>query len=189
MYKVSKCFNCDLSLFRNAILQGTGVDDADILFVLDSPSKADDNTGQLLSNKTGLYFDYIMDKLNFKPYSFITYLVKCKTPNRQASSDEINACKSHFVEEFKEIRPKMVILCGSNVVRGFFNTQLPISYIHGTYRIVGNTIYCITYNLNILNKDIDTRTELIHDLIKFGYTYQQLNPLFQFNDLNKLYEI
>lgn len=190
MKQVNKCFKCDLALFRKYIINGVGNENANIMMVLNAPSKSDNDTNKLLSNQTGVYLNYVLEQLNIKDDLYTTYLTKCKTPGgRQPTTEETNKCKPHFVDEINHVKPRIVILSGSNVVKAFFGVQISIHYLHGTFKLIGNTLYCITYDITSLNKDTDFRKSFILDMIKFCEAYQKINPAHQFNNLNKLYEI
>ena len=190
MYKFKNCNSCSLSLFRNNIIKGKGKDDSDIMMILDTPSKIEDEEGEIMISKPNLFLNHIIECLNLNDVSYITYLVKCKPPGlRQADNDAVYSCKiKHLYEEVMTLKPKMIILFGANPTKAFFNLKQSILTLAGFYGRFNSIIYCLNYSPIMAIKDENIKIEFINNMYKFGKIYREyINPIHSFNSIKELY--
>ena len=107
----------------------------DVVFVIDFPGQEEDNCGVPFQNRAGDLFETFVTNSGLNPDRvYITYIVKCKPPDRKKPSvTQINTCKSHVVDELLCIKPKVVVLVGDTAMRVFNLTgKGGLKNIHGT---------------------------------------------------------
>lgn len=114
---IKKCKKCGLYLNQSPLIQKKSK--CNILWLGLSAKKIADKAEPLSSNtNTGKIIEMIESKLNYKTYK--TNLVKCLPLNkdnklRYPTLLEKNACYNNLELEIKTLKPKIIILLGSEV--------------------------------------------------------------------------
>lgn len=107
-----KC--CSLSETRNNIVwwRGTTDKNVDVLFVGEAPGRDEDLQGKPFVGRAGKLLDKWIDEIGIEKYAIIN-IVKCRPPNnRVPTKEEINACLPHFINQVKELNPKLIVSLG-----------------------------------------------------------------------------
>lgn len=114
---IKKCKKCSLYLNQSPLIQKKRK--CDILWLGLSAKKIFAKVEPLANNtNTGKIIEMIEDKIKYKTYK--TNLVKCLPLNednklRYPTLLEKNACYNNFELEIKNLKPKIIILLGSEV--------------------------------------------------------------------------
>jgi len=141
-----------------------------VLFILDNPSAAEDESGKKLSGESGKYFKKLPAMLTteYKKYAkhfAVTYAVKC---NGKINDVAIKECSSRLWKEIDDYKPKIIIPLGieatkailQNEVSGrlneikyesFFGQQIPLK--HRNYWVCPT--YVPWYVLSKKDRDIN----------------------------------
>jgi len=191
MYNIKNCNACTLSLFRNKIINSIGNIESDIMIILDTPAKIEDEEGEALISKGNKFLLDKLECLNLIDISYITYLIKCKPPGtRQADNNEIYTCKTkHLYEELMFVKPKMIILLGSNPIKAFFDLKQSIHQLAGSKGRFKGCIYCLNYSPVMAIKNEDIKIEFISNMLNFGEVYKHnINITHSFNSIKQLYD-
>ncbi|MFB6254924.1 MAG: uracil-DNA glycosylase family protein [Halobacteriaceae archaeon] len=110
---------------RENVVHGYGKVDADFLFVGEQPSAGADENGTPFSGNDGdERFQHILGHLglnNSLPSNtnpeyenvFVTYITRCRHPDRQPQQDEITNCEPYLNAEIRMINPEILVPVGS----------------------------------------------------------------------------
>jgi uracil-DNA glycosylase family 4 len=138
------CTNCDaLPETRTQVVHGYGDVGAEFLFVGDSPSAAADRTGvPFTGDAAGERLQRILGELGFSRSSpettepelqnaFVTYLARCRHPDRAATGTEITNCDPFLTAEIRMINPHIIVPIGERALRTLaveYTTRAPESF-------------------------------------------------------------
>ncbi|WP_136601894.1 uracil-DNA glycosylase [Salinigranum halophilum] len=130
------CTNCDaLPETRTQVVHGYGDVGAEFLFVGDSPSQAADRTGvPFTGDAAGERLQRVLGELGFSrspPEStepdlqnvFVTYLARCRHPERPATDAEVTNCDPFLTAEIRMINPHIIVPVGERAL-----TSLAVEY-------------------------------------------------------------
>jgi len=134
------CKNC-----KNIVV-GKGNENADILFVGESPGKNEDEQGLPFVGKAGKNLDELLKKVGLSLEEiYVVNILKCRPPeNRDPLSEEIKAHTPWLIEQIKSIKPKVVCSLGNYATKFFLAegdvekmiNQPGITLVHGKVRFV-----------------------------------------------------
>lgn len=105
---------CPLSETRRTIVwwRGTTEKDVDVLFIGEAPGREEDMQGKPFVGRAGRLLDTWIEKIGVEKYAIIN-IVKCRPPNnRVPKKEEIDACLPHFINQMKELNPKLIVALG-----------------------------------------------------------------------------
>ena len=137
------CDQCGLCTARERVVHGYGDVGADFLFVAARPTRAAEAAGvPLTGDASGERFQSILGRLglnNSLPDSerpelenaFLTYLTRCRHPDRAATDDEIAACEPFLNAEIRTINPEILVPVGERPFRELladYTTDDPAEY-------------------------------------------------------------
>ena len=126
------CVDCPLSELRNKVLNGIGNPQSKIVFVLDSPSKDDDNTGNAFTGVSANKLDEMLARFNIhRSQVYLTYATRCRANLRTlegvrpAHYDEIKACSKYLIQEIEAIKPNIIVPMGTEAMMAVFDAKKP----------------------------------------------------------------
>ena len=138
------CTNCDaLPETRTQVVHGYGDVGAEFLFVGDSPSRAADRTGvPFTGDGAGERLQRILGELGFSRSPpdatepdlqnvFLTYLARCRHPDRPATEAEVTNCDPFLTAEIRMINPHIIVPIGERALRTLaveYTTRPPESF-------------------------------------------------------------
>lgn len=109
---------CPLWETRNKIvwIRGTSTKDVDILFIGEAPGKDEDLYGRPFVGRAGQILNKWIEESKLSNYAIIN-IVKCRPPNnRKPLKSEIRACLPHFINQIKELNPKLIVALGATAI-------------------------------------------------------------------------
>ena len=109
------CRRCDLCETRTNVVFCQGVPDAEVLFVGEGPGANEDEQGLPFVGRSGKLLDSYLEAVDLSRDKnvFIANIVKCRPPqNRDPLPAESAACMPWLREQFKLLRPKIVVCLG-----------------------------------------------------------------------------
>ena len=111
----SRCQRCALAQTRKHVVVGRGNRNAPILFVGEGPGAQEDEQGIPFVGQAGKLLDLALEACGFPPdLYYIANVVKCRPPqNRNPLREETEACMPYLREQFRLIKPKIVVCLGS----------------------------------------------------------------------------
>lgn len=125
--KVENCTDCPLSQSRKNAVFGDGPKDARIVIVGEAPGRDEDEQGKPFVGMSGRELTKMLDEVGVSREDvFITNMVKCRPPgNRKPRAKEIEACRSHLIEQISETKPALICTLGN----------VPLNAVVGKHRI------------------------------------------------------
>jgi uracil-DNA glycosylase family 4 len=145
--EISRCTRCLLHRGRTRAVPGEGPEDADIMFVGESPGFHEDQQGRPFVGAAGNFLEELLEGIGLKREDvFIANVIKCRPPgNRDPLPEEIEACKPFLDRQIELIQPKLVVTLGRFSMARVF-PKARISRIHGQPRKIGGVIYYPMYH-------------------------------------------
>ena len=132
---IENCAKCALSQERNHIVPGEGNAHADILFVGEGPGYEEDMQGRPFVGRAGQLLDKMIAAIGLQREDvYIANIVKCRPPgNRTPSDEEAAACLPYLREQFKLIRPKIIVCLGATPARHIIDPSVRITRDRGVW--------------------------------------------------------
>ena len=123
---VQQCAKCQLHVSRKQAIVGRGSKSAELMFVLLSPDRNDDESAVLCSGKANQLFAKMLSAINISIDDvYITSLLKCSVPTQHTiSTTELHFCKDYLKQQIQLIQPKLLILLGETTARCFLQKDL-----------------------------------------------------------------
>ncbi|MFC7046257.1 uracil-DNA glycosylase family protein [Halobacteriaceae archaeon GCM10025711] len=123
------CTNCPgLADARERVVHGYGDVGADFLFVGETPSAATERTGvPFTGDAAGERLQSILGRLGLSASPpdaaepdldnvFLTYLARCRHPDRPATDDEVATCEPYLNAEIRMINPEILVPVGQRAL-------------------------------------------------------------------------
>ncbi len=113
-----KCTACDLAnnqKLQTNCMSGTGPSGATFMFCGFAPASLDDSIGRPLTGHNGEQLQGLLAAAGFSSQRdcFFTNCVKCSPFDTKLKLKHWKACKSHFLKELQEIKPKVIVALGA----------------------------------------------------------------------------
>jgi len=139
------CRACPLWEGRNNIVVYRGAKEAPLMIIGEAPGENEDLQGKPFVGRSGALLQNLLATYGFTDNDYhICNICKCRPPNnRRPTPDEIKACKTHLAKQFRMVKPKVILLCGSTAYEGFFGNKPVMKEVRGTV-IEKNGFYIIT---------------------------------------------
>ncbi|MWV38655.1 uracil-DNA glycosylase [Natrialba sp. INN-245] len=112
---VTECTRCPALVdSRSQIVNGTGPEDADVVFVGEGPGANEDAEGEPFVGRSGTVLD---DQLRIvgleRDRVRITNCVRCRPPeNRDPTKDELANCRGYLEAELGRLDPEVIVTLG-----------------------------------------------------------------------------
>ena len=160
------CQRCALSQTRKNVVVGKGNRNAPILFVGEGPGAQEDEQGVPFVGQAGKLLDLALEAGGFTPDQYyIANIVKCRPPgNRNPLREEAEACMPYLREQFKLIKPKIVVCLGSVASTSLIGPEAKITVVRGTWIERKGTYFTGTYHPAALLRDESNKIFLWRDL-------------------------
>ena len=145
--EIALCQLCEMAKYRNKVVPGEGVEEADIMFVGEAPGQHEDQQGRPFVGPAGQYLDQLLASIDLhRKQVYIANVIKCRPQgNRDPLPSEILNCRPWLKRQIELIQPKMIVTLGRYSMAMFFPNK-SISKIHGTAQKRDNIIYYAMYH-------------------------------------------
>jgi len=113
--EVERCDRCsELCASRSRIVNGTGDEDADLLFVGEGPGAREDERGEPFVGRSGDVLDAALSQRSVARSAVrITNCVRCRPPeNRDPTVGELDNCRDYLEREIDLVDPELVVALG-----------------------------------------------------------------------------
>lgn len=130
------CKKCNLCENRSQVVFGYGNPQAEVMFVGEAPGQKEDEQGLPFVGRSGQLLDVYLEtiKLSREKNIFIGNIVKCRPPeNRDPSPEERQACLPWLRQQFKLMRPKIVVCLGRISAQVMIRPDFAIMKEHGQW--------------------------------------------------------
>ena len=161
------CSRCELCKTRTNVVFGQGVPDAEVLFVGEGPGQSEDEQGLPFVGRSGQLLDKYLFAIDLdrKKNCYIANIVKCRPPqNRDPLPAESEACMPWLREQFRLLRPKIVVCLGRIAAKAIIKEDFKITQEHGQWFQRGGVQMTAIYHPAALLRDEQKRPETFVDL-------------------------
>ena len=162
------CEKCDLCKTRTNVVFGTGNPSAEVLFIGEAPGQSEDEQGLPFVGRSGKLLDIFLDSigLNRETNIFITNICKCRPPqNRDPLPQEWDACLPYLREQFKIIRPKIVVCLGRIAAQRIIRPDFSVTREHGTFTEKNGVFYTATFHPAALLRNPNNKPVAFEDFV------------------------
>lgn len=151
----NNCHECRLAETRHNVVIGTGNKQSKIMFVGEGPGYYEDMQGEPFVGKAGKLLDAMLGAINLKRTQiYIANVVKCRPPqNRDPLPDEQQLCIKYLREQYKLIRPKIIVCLGRIAAKELINPDFRITQDRGKWYNKGGVYMIATYHPSALLRD------------------------------------
>lgn len=163
----NNCQKCSLFESRQNVVFGVGNPNAEVLFVGEGPGANEDATGEPFCGRAGKLLDDMLEiiDLSRKKNIYIANIVKCRPPeNRDPTNFEQTACIQWLRQQYKLIRPKIVVCLGRISAGVLIGKDYKITQDHGKWFDKDGVKFTAIYHPAALLRDPNKKTETFVDL-------------------------
>ena len=141
----NNCTGCDLRDGVTNVVIYRGSRTAPLMIVGEAPGADEDRIGKPFVGRSGKLLQSLIEAYGFGDGDYhICNIAKCRPPqNRRPTPSEIHACKPLLAEQFRLVRPKVILLCGSTAYEAFFGEKPVMRDVRGFF-IEKNGFYIMT---------------------------------------------
>ncbi len=147
--KCKNCTKCDLCEGRTNLVFGVGKKDADIMLIGEGPGENEDLQGQPFVGRSGQLLDKFLASVDLSRDKnvYIANMVKCRPPkNRDPKPEEQDMCINWLREQFKIIKPKIVVCVGRISAQRLIDKNFKVTQQHGQFIDKNGTLFMGTYH-------------------------------------------
>ena len=130
------CERCGLCATRKQVVFGVGAPNAEVMFVGEGPGRQEDEQGEPFVGRAGQLLDIYLETVNLSRQKniYIANIVKCRPPeNRDPTPEEQQACIPWLREQFRLMRPKIVVCLGRIAAKVMIKQDFAIMKEHGQW--------------------------------------------------------
>lgn len=174
---VLTCSNCPLRAGCQQVVFGVGNVNAKIMWIGEGPGADEDRLGEPFVGRAGQLLDRILVSVGFSRQEnvYITNVVKCRPPqNRNPLPEEYQVCMPILREQFKRIRPKIIVLLGAVALHALLDPQAGITKNRGQW-IEKQGIWLIaTYHPAALLRNENLKKDVWLDMQNIVKKYREI---------------
>lgn len=130
------CRKCGLCETRHNVVFGMGSPTAEVMFIGEGPGQNEDEQGLPFVGRSGKLLDQYLEAVDLSRDKnvFIANIVKCRPPqNRDPLPEEWEACLPWLREQFRLIRPKIVVCLGRIAAQRLIRPDFSVTKEHGQF--------------------------------------------------------
>ena len=143
------CRKCGLCRTRTNVVFGVGKEDAEVMFIGEGPGQQEDLKGEPFVGRSGQLLDKLMATVDlFRDRNiYIANTVKCRPPqNRDPQPAESEACMPWLREQFRLLKPKIVVCLGRIASQRMIRTDFSVTKEHGQLYEKGGILFMGTFH-------------------------------------------
>lgn len=171
------CNACGLREGANNVVVYRGSRLAPLMIVGEAPGEQEDQQGKPFVGKSGQHMQNLINALGFTSKHYhICNIIKCRPPqNRKPVDSEVAACKRLLAQQFKLVRPKIVLLCGMVAHQAFFGEGGRMEEVRGHFVEKNGYLLMTTYHPAYVLRNPDKRVGFYEDVEKIKNKMIELN--------------
>ena len=130
------CRKCGLCETRTNVVFGTGPKTAEVMLIGEGPGKNEDEQGLPFVGRSGKLLDQYLTAVDLArdKHVFLANIVKCRPPeNRDPLPEEWDACLPWLREQFRIIRPKIVVCLGRIAAQRLLRPDISVTMEPGVF--------------------------------------------------------
>lgn len=162
------CQRCSLCKTRTNVVFGQGVANAEVLFVGEGPGANEDAQGLPFVGRSGQLLDHYLEAVDLSRNKniFIANIVKCRPPeNRDPLPEESAACIPWLRQQFRLLRPKIVVCLGRIAAQQLIDPKLSVTKDHGKFFEKQGTLFMATLHPAALLRNPNNKPQAFADFV------------------------
>ena len=161
------CRECSLCETRTNVVFGDGSRTAEIMFVGEGPGAHEDEQGVPFVGKAGQLLDDMLAIIGLdRTMVYIANIVKCRPPqNRDPQPAESEACMPWLREQFRLLRPKIVVCLGRIAAQRMIRADFSVTKEHGTFIEKNGILFMGTFHPAALLRQPQNKPEAFGDFV------------------------
>ena len=173
------CRKCELSRTAKNVVIGRGNEEASLLFVGEGPGKEEDEQGVPFVGKAGQLLDLLLNAIPFQTDEYyITNIVKCRpADNRDPTDEEAQSCLVHLRNQFRLIRPKIIICLGRISAKYLIHPDFKITQERGKWFEKGGIKMMAVYHPAYLLRNEKEKITQWHDFMEIRKALNDCNKV------------
>lgn len=170
------CSRCSLRNSATNTVISRGARKAHLMIVGEAPGRSEDLEGLPFVGQSGQLLQNLLSIYGFSENDYhICNICKCRPPdNRRPEPNEIMACKKLLSLQFKLVRPKVVLLCGSTAYEGFFGQKAVMREVRGRFIECNGYYIMTTYHPAYALRDPKQKIPIYEDVGKVRLKLEEL---------------
>ena len=174
--QIHTCSACALCEGRRFAVPGEGNPDADLMLIGEGPGADEDAQGRPFVGASGRLLTELLSEVGISREDvYIANIVKCRPPrNRTPLPEEAEACLPYLREQFRLIRPRVLLLLGATAAKYTIGGEIRIRRDHGKWFERKGIWMMPTYHPSALLRD---ETQLSDARSDFRAVKQKLTEL------------
>ncbi|MGN0459009.1 MAG: uracil-DNA glycosylase family protein [Eubacterium sp.] len=167
--KCQGCTKCELCKGRTNLVFGIGKKDADIMLIGEGPGENEDLQGEPFVGRSGKLLDQFLASIGLSRDKnvYIANMVKCRPPqNRDPKPEEQEECLYWLREQFKVIRPKIIICVGRISAQKLINPSFRVTKEHGEFIEKNGVLMMGTYHPAAILRNPNNKELAFNDWLK-----------------------
>ena len=159
------CRSCDLCATRNNVVFEAGNREAKLMFVGEGPGEQEDRRGIPFVGAAGQFLDEMLSIIDVdRKRCYIANIVKCRPPqNRDPLPAESEACMPWLREQFRLLRPKIVVCLGRIAAQRMIRPDFSVTKEHGQFIEKGGILFMGTFHPAALLRQPQNKPEAFAD--------------------------
>lgn len=175
--KCKDCTACELCKGRTNLVFGIGKKDADIMLIGEGPGENEDLQGQPFVGRSGQLLDKFLASIDLSREKnvYIANMVKCRPPkNRDPKPEEQEMCIKWLREQFKIIKPKIVICVGRISAQRLIDKNFRVTQQHGEFIDKNGTLFMGTFHPAAILRNPNNKELAFADWLKVRDKIEEL---------------
>ena len=164
-----KCTACGLCETRTNVVFGTGVDNAEVMFIGEGPGENEDLTGEPFVGRGGKLLDKMLTAVDLDRHKniYIANIVKCRPPkNRDPLPEEQEQCIKWLRKQFAILKPKIVVCLGRIAAAKIIKPDIKITKEHGIFFEKNGILMMAIYHPAALLRNPNYKPDAFNDFLK-----------------------
>lgn len=173
------CQKCRLCEQRTNVVFGTGPENARVMLIGEGPGQREDELGEPFVGRAGILLDKMMDAVGLSRQTnvFIANMVKCRPPqNRDPQPDETETCLPYLREQFKLIRPKIIVCLGRIAAQRLISPDFKVTKQHGEFFDKKGTLMMGTLHPAAILRNPNQKPTAFEDWLKLREKIMEVCP-------------
>lgn len=162
------CRRCGLCETRTHVVFGQGCETSEVLFVGEGPGQSEDEQGLPFVGRSGQLLDHYLSAIDLdrSKNCYIANIVKCRPPqNRDPLPEEQAACMPWLREQFRLMRPKIIVCLGRIAAQAMIDPQFSVTRQHGVFTEKGGIAFMATFHPAALLRSPHQKPEAFGDFV------------------------
>lgn len=162
------CRQCPLAETRHHVVFGVGPQNAPIMLVGEGPGEQEDLQGIPFVGPAGQLLDDMLSLIGLSREKnvYIANIVKCRPPqNRDPLPEESAACMPWLREQFRLLRPKIVVCLGRVAAKQMIDPNFSVTKQHGEFFEKGGVLFMGTFHPAALLRQGQNKPEAFADFV------------------------